>query len=186
MSSAARKLATYADILALPEHVVGELINGELHTMPRPRPKHARASSTLGVVLGAPFNFGSGGPGGWIILDEPEVHIGQDVLVPDIGGWRRERLPDVPQEAWFSLMPDWVCEVLSPPTAQYDRSEKMPLYAQWKVPHLWLIDPDVKTLEVFKLDGATYRLLKTWRESELVRAEPFELFELQLGLLWQW
>jgi Uma2 family endonuclease len=131
-----RKPATYQDILDAPENLVAEIINGELHTQPRPAPHHSRASSSLGDELVSPFDKGRGGPGGWWILDEPELHLGHDVLVPDIGGWRRERMPRLPDTAWFELAPDWVCEVLSPGTARKDRVLKMPLYARYGVQHL--------------------------------------------------
>src|SRR5688572_5797091 len=145
--------ATYADLEAVPAHLVAEIINGELRTLPRPAPKHARASSRLGVRLGGPFDLGEGGPGGWSILDEPELHLGleQDVLVPDLAGWRLERMPKLPETAYFELPPDWVCEVLSPSTEADDRVDKMPIYAREGVRHVWLIDPILQTLEVFVL-----------------------------------
>lgn len=137
----ARKRATYDDLIAVPDHLVAELINGALRTQPRPRLRHARAASRLGQALGSPFDRGRGGPGGWILLDAPEVHLGKDVLVPDIAGWRRERMPELPDEAYTTLAPDWICEVLSPSTAALDRTEKMPIYARTGVSHIWLVDP---------------------------------------------
>jgi Uma2 family endonuclease len=183
---AARKLATYADVLAQPEHVVAEVIGGVLHTMPRPRLRHARAASVLGADLGGPFERGRGGPGGWILLDEPELHLGSEpaIVVPDLAGWRRERMPEIPDEPYATLAPDWVCEVLSPRTEDYDRAEKVPLYARERVTHVWLIDPDVRTLEVLRLDGESYRIANTWRGDVRVRAEPFDAIELELGALW--
>jgi Uma2 family endonuclease len=111
-----RKPATYADVLAAPDHVVAEILDGELHLSPRPAPRHAAASSGLGGALHGPFDRGRGGPGGWRILDEPELHLGADVVVPDLAGWRRTRLPRLPDEAYFTLAPDWICEVVSPST----------------------------------------------------------------------
>jgi Uma2 family endonuclease len=181
----ASKHATYQDLLALPANVVGQLVLGVLHAHARPAPKHARASSALGGELEGPFNRGRGGPGGWIILDEPEVHFGQDVLVPDLAGWRRERMPELPiDKAYLELAPDWVCEVLSPSTSGLDRGSKRSVYAKNGVKHLWFVDPDAQTLEVLELDGATYRVIDVWSGSTLVRARPFEAIELELGALW--
>lgn len=180
----ARKLATYADLFDLPEHVVGEIIHGVLHTHPRPAPPHAVAASILRMDLGTPFHRGRGGPGGWWILTEPELHLGPHVLVPDLAGWRRERLPQMPEEAWFELPPDWLCEVLSPSTAKLDRSQKLALYAQFGVAWVWLLDPREHTLEVFGLDNGRWRLEATYADDALVAAPPFEAVTLELGALW--
>src|SRR3989338_6392659 len=146
MNEPAERNAIYADILALPGNLVGEIIRGQLHTHPRPAPRHARAYSALGGNLGVSFDWGSGGPGGWWILDEPELHLGGDIIVPDLTGWRRERMPALPETAWFELAPDWAREVLSPSTARTDRALKMSIYARERVPHLWLGGPDAPTL----------------------------------------
>ena len=181
----AKRKATYEDLLQLPDHVVGELIHGVLHAMPRPASRHARASSLLGLELSGPFDRGRGGPGGWVILDEPELHLpGGHVLVPDLAGWRRERMPEMPDVAAFEIALDWVCEVLSPSTAAIDRADKLPLYASWRVGHVWLVDPGPKTLEVLRLDGATYRLVVTHAGEVAVRAEPFDAVAIDLGALW--
>ncbi len=179
-----RKPATYADLEALPEHVVGELIAGELHVSPRPALPHTVAASRLGGKLVGPFDEGSGGPGGWLILDEPELHFGEDVLVPDLAGWRRERMPRPPRTAALTLAPDWVCEVLSPSTAALDRGIKLPIYARQGVRNIWLMDPEARTLEVFRWEGARYVLLVTHTGLARVRAEPFEALELELSFLW--
>jgi Uma2 family endonuclease len=179
-----QRRATYDDLLAVPEHLVAEIIAGALVTQPRPALRHARASSRLGDLLGGPFDRGSGGPGGWIILDEPELHLHADVLVPDLAGWRRERMPELPDTASSALPPDWLCEVLSPSTSAVDRVDKLPIYAREAVLHLWLIDPLQRTLEVFRLDGATYRLVGTHRDEVVVHAEPFDAVGLELGALW--
>jgi Uma2 family endonuclease len=184
MAAQATRLATYADIEALPPNMVGEILHGVLYANPRPAIPHALASSTLGGQLEPPFKRGKGGPGGWVLLDEPELHLGHDVVVPDQGGWRRERMVEVPNSAFVTLAPDWVCEILSKSTAAMDRGEKLPIYAREKVSHAWLIDPIVKTLEVFRLDGESYRLVGTWHDDALVRAEPFDAIELELGALW--
>ena len=177
--------ATYADIEALPPNMVGEIVHGVLYANPRPASPHARAASRLGGELDGPFDRGKGGPGGWIILDEPELHLGDDVLVPDIGGWRRERMPEMPHAAFFTLAPDWVCEVLSPSTTKLDRTAKLPVYARERVGHVWLIDPIAKTLEIYRLDGETFRLVGTHAEEVKVRAEPFDAIEIELGALWE-
>jgi len=188
MAEAARRQARYEDLFDLPEHLVGEIIHGALHTHPRPAPKHARAYSALGHHIGGPFDFDSGGPGGWWILDEPELHLGADVLVPDLAGWRRERMPALPETAWFELAPDWVCEILSPSTARLDRAVKMPLYARRRVGHLWLVDPDLQTLEVYAFDPdhgePCWRLLATLESDAPARQPPFDAIEFPLGALW--
>ncbi len=183
--SAARTIATYQDVLDTPASRVAEVINGALITSPRPAAKHASAATILGAELEPPFRRKKGGPGGWIILNEPELHVGADILVPDLAGWRRERMPELPDVAYFTIAPNWICEVLSPSTAAYDRTGKLPIYAAHGVAHAWLIDPDAMTLEVFRLDGATYRMVLTFSGNAGVRAEPFDAIELSLGELWQ-
>src|SRR5205085_2249753 len=136
---------------------------------------HAEVASSLGAEVRGPFHRGRGGPGGWIILDEPELHFGAsepDIVVPDLAGWRRERMPFVPAAAFTTLAPDWVCEVLSPSTEAEDRGEKMTIYAREGVSHAWLVDPSIRTVEVFRLDGETWRMIKTWHDDVVVRAEP--------------
>ena len=184
MGDPAIREATYEDVLAAPPHLVAEILSGRLYTHPRPSPRHTRASSMLGGKLVDPFDSGMGGPGGWWILDEPEVHLGKDVVVPDLAGWRRERLPELPETAWFDQAPDWVCEVLSVSTAQVDRSLKMPLYAEQNVGHLWLIDPTLRTLESYSLRDGKWLLLATLKEDDCVRLPPFDAVEFSLGALW--
>ncbi len=185
MPQPAKKAASYEDLFNLPDNVVGEILGGELHTHPRPAPKHARAYSALTGNLWSPYDAGDGGPGGWWILDEPELHLGDDILVPDLAGWRRERMPKLPESAWFELAPDWVCEILSPSTARVDRVLKMPIYAREGVGHLWLVDPDLRTLEIYVLgDGGHWLLLTTLEEDAPVRQPPFDAIEFSLGTLW--
>jgi Uma2 family endonuclease len=185
MADPARRRATYDDVLSAPPHMVAELIDGELRLQPRPAKAHAAAASALGEELGPPFKRGKGGPGGWILLDEPELHLGADVLVPDLAGWRRERMPvlvdDVP---YFTLAPDWACEVLSPRTAKQDRIEKLPIYARENVGHVWLVDPRLHTLEALRREGAQWLVVGLWKDDARVRAEPFDAFELDLAILW--
>jgi Uma2 family endonuclease len=142
------------------------------------------ASSAVGGTLMPPFQFGDGGPGGWWIFDEPELHLGADVLVPDLAGWRVARMPDPPSEAFFTLAPDFVCEVLSPSTARIDRVRKMPIYARAGVEHAWLVDPAARTLEVFRLERGRWLVLGAYDGDALVRAEPFEAIELELARFW--
>jgi Uma2 family endonuclease len=185
MTQPAKKPATYADVLAAPEHMVAEIIDGELHLNPRPAGPHTVAASGLGEELGPPFKRGKGGPGGWVILDEPELHLRSDIIVPDLAGWRVERMPEIRDEPFFTLAPDWACEVLSPRTAKYDRTDKLRIYAREQVQWAWLVDPLSRTLEVLRRDGAQWTLLGTWRDEALVRAEPFDAIELELAVLWQ-
>jgi Uma2 family endonuclease len=165
--------------------MVAEIVDGELRLHPRPAKPHAAAASALGGELTGPFGRGRGGPGGWILLDEPEVHLAGDVVVPDIGGWRRSRMPAIiADEPFFTLAPDWVCEVLSPRTAQHDRADKMRIYAREGVSHAWLVDPLARTLEAMRLETDKWLLLGVHKDGARVRAEPFEAFELELGVLW--
>lgn len=186
MGAPAERKATYADLEQLPAHVVGELLFGVLHAFPRPRLRHARASTRLGSRLGPPFDEGDSGPGGWLFLDEPELHLGEDVLVPDLAAWRRERLPELPDAAYLSLAPDWVCEVLSSSTRAIDLTDKRSIYHRERVSHLWFVDPaaDAQTLEVQRWAQSGYVVVGAWRGEAVVRAEPFEAIELQLAALW--
>jgi len=176
--------ATYDDIVALPPHVTGQVIDGELYTSPRPAGDHAVFTSALGMEIGTPYMRGRGGPGGWWIIDEPELHFAEDVVVPDLAGWRRERLPDYPTGPWISLSPDWVCETLSPSTAFVDRARKMAVYAREGVPNLWLADPRLRTLEVYALESGRWVLNATHSGDAVVRIAPFDGVELALGTLW--
>jgi Uma2 family endonuclease len=176
--------ATYEDLKALPSNLIGELIAGRLYSSPRPAVPHARAITVLGMILGNAFQRGQGGPGGWLFLFEPELHLGEDVLVPDLAGWRKERTPQIPDEAAVSIAPDWVCEGLSRPTEKKDRKEKMPVYAREEVPHVWLLDPGICLLEVFEREGAIWRRVGVFSDDDKVRAAPFEAIELDLSELW--
>jgi Uma2 family endonuclease len=176
--------ATYDDLAALPDNLVAEIVNGELHASPRPAPPHARAGSSLGGLLVGPFDHGRGGPGGWWVLLEPELHLADHVLVPDWAGWRRSRMPHLPKSAFFPGAPDWICEVLSPSTSRLDRGQKLAIYAREGVGHAWLIDPDAGTLEVLRLENRRWTILATHAGSEVVRAEPFAEIEIELQALW--
>ncbi|WNG53613.1 Uma2 family endonuclease [Archangium gephyra] len=185
MGGSRQRKASYADLEALPEHVVGELINGELYASPRPAPRYAMAKAELLYELAGPFSRGKGGPGGWRLIFEPELHFGEDVLVPDIAAWRRERMPRIPDTVAVTLVPDWVCEVLSPSTRNLDHKAKLPVYAREGVRHVWLVDPNARTLEVFRLEGNHYLPMTPHSGQVRVRAEPFESLELHLSLLWE-
>jgi Uma2 family endonuclease len=176
--------ARYDDLLALPENVVGEIIHGELVVSPWPAGRHALASSSLGFGIGPPFQHGDGGPGGWWIIAEPELHLGEDVLVPDFAGWRRERMPEVPQGVPFEIPPDWVCEVISPSNARFDRGAKALIYAKHQVRHLWFVDPATRTVEVLRNEEGRWVHLGANGEKIHVRLEPFDAVELKLGRLW--
>ncbi|QSQ28479.1 Uma2 family endonuclease [Pyxidicoccus parkwayensis] len=180
------KPATYADLEALPDDKIGELIGGVLYASPRPTDPHSRVASNLHGELYSPFHRGrGGGPGEWILRFEPELHLGGDVLVPDVTGWRRERVPALPAVVGIPVAPDWVCEALSPSTAALDRDRKMTVYAREGVRHVWLIDPRPRTLEVFRLEGGHYLRLATWKGEATVRAEPFDALALELHRLWE-
>lgn len=175
---------------AVPDSMVAEILDGELHTMPRPGRRHTRTSSILGAVLWGPFWAGTSGPGGWVILDEPELHLGPkpDKVVPDLAGWRSERMPaevDAEDELpYHDVAPDWICEILSPRTEPTDRGKKMRIYRREGVKHLWLIHPIARTLEVYRLEGGRWLQLDTYEEDAVVRAEPFEAVEISLRVLW--
>ncbi|MXY66284.1 MAG: Uma2 family endonuclease [Gammaproteobacteria bacterium] len=176
--------ATYQDVLDAPPHKVAEIIEGILHMSPRPASMHAWASTGLGESIGPPFNRGRGGPGGWWIVDEPELHLGEDILVPDMAGWRRERMPEFPNVTFFTLAPDWACEILSPSTRALDQGIKRTIYAREGVAHLWFVDPDARTLEAFELHDGKWVLLETVTDNDPVSLPPFEAISFSLGDLW--
>ncbi len=172
-------------MLDAPEHVVAEVVDGVLYTSPRPAPLHTYAHSELGVTLRSLFGRGgNGGAGDWLILYEPELHLGEDILVPDVAGWRRERMPAPPQTAYFTLAPDWACEVLSPSTRRLDQSAKRDVYAREGVAHLWFVDPEAQTLEVFELRDGHWTLLQTASGETEVAPPPFTAAPFNLGDLW--
>ncbi len=179
-----KKPATYADLERVADHLVAEILNGELYTAPRPRARHAMAAWEVGSDLALPFGRGQGGPGGWWLLGEPELHLREDVVVPDLAGWRRARMPAIPDEAALTLAPDWVCEVLSPSTERTDRALKLAIYAREGVPHAWLVNPLSETLEVMRLEAGRWTLLATHAGDAVVRAEPFDAIELGLFRWW--
>jgi len=187
MSEPAKKEAVYEDLYDLPENMTGEIIDGELIVTPRPAPKHVYTTSVLDKKIGSPYQFGeSGGPGGWIILVEPEIKFAEECnpIVPDLAGWKAERFPKAIETNWISVAPDWVCEMLSPRTRKYDRMKKMPKYARFEVQYAWLIDPSNRTLEVFQLRQGEWVVTGFYEEDDKVRAEPFTEIEIDLSSLW--
>lgn len=181
----AKKPATYEDLTQLTDRVVGEILDGELFATPRPAARHAHLAIRLSASLGGPFDEGRDGPGGWVILFEPELHLHDEIVVPDLAGWRRERLPTVPDEPFLTLAPDWVCEILSPPTERVDRLHKLPIYAREGASHAWIVNPTLRLLEVLRREGHRWAIIATLgREAEPVSVEPFEVVPLELSRLW--
>jgi Uma2 family endonuclease len=184
--NSAQKLSPYEQLMSLPENLIGEIIDGELYTQPRPTGRHGVAETGLGATLLPPFQRGKDGPGGWWILAEPEIHFIRDtvVAVPDLAGWRRERMPNIPEDHRFEVVPDWVCEILSPGTVKKDRTKKLPLYARYGVAHAWLVDPVVRTLEAFSLREDGWLLVATLKDDDPVRVAPFDAITFPLADLW--
>jgi Uma2 family endonuclease len=184
MAHTAEKIATYADLEAVPPHLVAEILFGSLVTHPRRSPPHAVAATALGIELGSPFQKGRGGPGGWVFMVEPELHFGPHVVVPDLAAWRRERLPTMPETAYIETPPDWVCELISPSTQAHDRGPKRRIYASHGIRHLWHLDPNAKLLEVFELRDGQWLLVEVFQDRDGVGAPPFAAVPFSLGDLW--
>jgi Uma2 family endonuclease len=184
MANAAKRQATYEDLLKVPENMIGEIVLGTLVTQPRPASPHAWAATALTGDLDGPFRRGRGGPGGWVLLLEPELHLGADIVVPDMAGWRRERMPAMPEVPFFTLSPDWVLEIVSPSTMAHDRVDKASIYAREGVSYLWFVDPTAHTLETHTLENGRWLRTGAWKDNDHVRAQPFDAIELELGELW--
>lgn len=179
-----RRPATLLDLDNLPEDLFGEIIDGELQVHPRPDEPHARVAFKLTLTLGNPFDLGVNGPGGWIFLPEPRILFGaQTTLSPDLAGWRRERYA-APRKGPLQVTPDWICEILSPSTARYDRVRKLPIYAQNGVSHAWVIDPVLRTLDVLRLESGSWVIVGIYERNDKVRAEPFGEIEIDLSQVW--
>jgi Uma2 family endonuclease len=186
-SQTASKTTLYEQLLALPEGLTGEIINGQLRAQPRPAWSHILAGSRLGADIEGPYGRGrEGGPGGWWIIDEPEVHfvLDAEVTVPDIAGWRRQRMPSPPEGHKIQVVPDWVCEIFSPSSKSSDREEKMPLYARHGVGFAWLLDPKTQTLEAYELVDGRWMPLGMFRDHDRVSVRPFDAISIHLGDLW--
>lgn len=184
MAEPINRRATYADIEAAPEHLVAEIIDGELMTHPRPSPRHGATASALGAELTGPFQKGNGGPGEWVFFVEPEIRFDEHLLVPDIAGWRRKRLTAYPDKNYFTIAPDWVCEVLSASTEKRDRTLKMRIYGEARIPHMWIVDPRQQILEVFELRDSFWTKIGDWNSDDDVRAPPFDAISFSLADLW--
>ncbi len=184
MAEPARRKAVYDDLYNIPENMTGEIIDGELFVTPRPSTEHVYVASNLGGEIVPPYKFGRGGPGGWVILHEPEISFAENILVPDLTGWKREHFSIPKDHNWISVIPDWVCEVLSPSTLRKDKIKKMAIYAQYGVSHFWLIDPLARTLDVFRLESGKWMVIGTYVEDDKVRSEPFLEIEIDLNNLW--
>jgi Uma2 family endonuclease len=184
MAELAKKKACYEDLYSIPENMTGEIIDGELIATPRPSRSHVFTASGLDKEIGPPYQLGRGGPGGWIILVEPEIMLQENIVVPDLAGWRKERFPFREEHNSISVAPNWVCEVLSPGTVQVDKIRKMPLYARHSVEHAWLIDPIARTMDVFRLESGRWSLLGSFAEKDKARVEPFQEIEINLEDLW--
>lgn len=175
----------WAELQALPSNLKGEIIDGELHVMPRPRPRHMRVATVLGRYVGGPFDFDEGGPGGWVIIVEPGIELpSAPEVAPDVAGCRRERFKWPEDDQPLRLVPDWVCEVLSPSNAAYDRRIKFPFYARVGVSWLWIVDPRDRTVEICRLENGRWSVVGTFAGDESMRAEPFEAVEIPLSRLW--
>jgi Uma2 family endonuclease len=183
---AVRKFSLYEQLIALPEGLTGEIINGQLRTQPRPAWPHIVAGTRLGTDIEGPYGRGRGGPGGWWIVLEPEVHfvLDAEVTVPDIAGWRKETMPKSPEGHKISVVPDWVCEIFSPSTKSTDRGEKMPLYARHGVRYAWLVDPKTHTLEAYELAAGRWTPLGFFRDDDQVSVAPFDEIVIRLTDLW--
>lgn len=185
MAEAARKKATYEDLCNIPENLTGEIINGELIVTPKPAPRHALAAVALGSKVSPRYHFGEGGgPGGWIILSEVEIMFGENLLVPDWSGWRKEHFPGWPENNWFSKAPDWICEIISPSTVGNDKIRKMDIYARFEVSYYWLVDPRDRTLETFMLKSGIWARIGAFIGHDKVKTEPFSELEFDLGSFW--
>jgi Uma2 family endonuclease len=174
--------ATYDDLVGLPNGVVAEILDGELHASPGPALRADAAAVTPGRLLFRPLGRDEGSDR-WQILPEPELHLGADIVVPRLAGWRGSRLRDLPDTSYFSLPPDWVCEIQSSGTASF-RARKMAVYAGERVSHAWLIDPVGRTIEARRLEGGRWTSVATHVGSEIVHLEPFEAIDLPLARLW--
>jgi Uma2 family endonuclease len=183
MTKPATKQATYADLEKVPPHLVAEIIHGVLETHPRPVGQHLRASTRMGMVLGGPYDLGNNGPGGWVFADEPQLQLAQHILVPDLAAWRVERAPDLLDDASITIVPDWICEILSPPTARHDRGAKMQIYAEQGVGYYWLLDPKTRFFDAYQLIvGKWMRIGGLTGEGE-INFLPFDATSFSIDLL---
>lgn len=184
MAERARARATYQDVLAAPERMIAEIIDGDLHTSPRLSPLHAHAKTAIGSTVFSAFSRETAASARWVVLNGPEIHFRDDILVPDIAGWRRERMPERPSEPYITVYPDWVCEVQSPSTVRMDRVHKKRIYAREGVQYMWLVDPEAETLEVLVRSGDLWQEVGLYSGDDKARAVPFDAIELDLSRWW--
>jgi Uma2 family endonuclease len=184
VSRTAERPATYEDLLKVPDNLIAELIDGELFTSPRPPSRYMRAASRLYRQVGNAFDADEVGATNWWITFADQINLEPDVFVPDVAGWRRERVPDWPRDEYWNVAPDWVCEVVSPSTGRLDRVRKLPGYAFHGIPYAWMLDPLLQTLEVYRLEQGRWVTIATHGGDDVVRAEPFEAAEIRLASLW--
>jgi len=179
--------ATYQDVETAPAHQVAELIDGELFLSPRPGGPHASVMTQLSAELVQRFRRGVGGPGGWLIIVKPELHLdgGGRVVVPDLAGWKLERMPTVPDDHKFTVVPDWVCEIASLSTEKFDRRKKLPVYARSGVGHAWIVQPRIRALNAFRRQDQHWLDVGYFTDADVMRAEPFDAVEIDLAMLWQ-
>jgi Uma2 family endonuclease len=182
----ARRATPYELLQALPEVLTGEILNGQLHTQPRPSGPHARVASRVDRTIGRSYDDGIDGPGGWWIFVEPELHLVRDteIAVPDLAGWRRTRMPNPPEDQRFEVVPDWICEILSPSTESKDRRIKMPLYAHYAVAFAWIVDPIAQTLEAYQLEHGDWHEIGRFSGAQKAAVPPFEAVTLHLDGMW--
>lgn len=185
MTEKVKSTAFYSDLVDAPPDRIAELVGSALYLSPRPSPKHANAATVLGADLHDAFDRGRRGPGGWRVLFEPELHVGNDVLIPDLAAWRRERLPELGDANGIDVVPDWVCEIVSRSTERFDRTEKLPRYATAGVGYAWLVDPVTRCVEVLSRAGDSWRVVETHSGDTLVCAPPFEAVTIELAALWR-
>jgi Uma2 family endonuclease len=177
--------ASFDDVLSAPEAKIAELLDGVLYLSPRRACREIAAAGALLQELGPAFHRDRTGPGGWLILDQPMLRIGRDVLVPDLAAWRRERLSVLPDADYLKLAPDWVCEILSPHTGKLDRIDKKPRYAAQAVQYLWLVDPSARIVETRELVNGRWTDVGDFGDDASIRALPFQELELDLSRLWR-
>jgi Uma2 family endonuclease len=185
-SKPSMKPPTLADLDALPPGIVGEIIEGVLYTMTKPRARHQRTGTGIGSDLRGPFDLGRGGPGGWWIIAEPGIELPNDTkeISPDVAGWRRERMPELPVDEPIRVVPDWVCEILSKTTRRHDQLVKLPYYADVGVPYAWIVDLEARVLTAQRLESGRWLTIGTYSDETEARIAPFDAVPLNVADWW--
>jgi len=179
------KPPTLADLDALPPGIVGEIIDGVLYTMTKPRMRHQRTGTGISADLRGPFDLGRGGPGGWWIVTEPGIELpNTPEISPDVAGWRRERMPEMPGDEPIRVVPDWVCEILSKNTRRHDQVVKMPYYAKIGVAYAWVADAEARVLVAYRLESGAWRVIGTYSNETEARIEPFDTVPVNVADWW--